>query len=132
YRYVSLPFDFLYFVTGCNSTSIFPRVALEYGQTWCAVTTNSSADSGLTPLISTWSSALILKPLSTSSLHKLTFAVVSDSIGTFCFLATKFSATSNQAAYALANSCSGLEPTLSLSVSGLTKSKSINPSLDFT
>src|SRR5699024_12152567 len=78
----SLPLFFFFFLLIPSSllSTLFPY------------TTLFRSVSGLTPLISTWSSALILKPLSTSSLHKLTFAVVSDSIGTFCFLATKFSA----------------------------------------
>ena len=79
-------------------TSIFPRVELEYGQTWSALATSSLACSSDTSGIFTCKvTAKINPPLSSFPIEILDVTVVSPVIALVCLI-TKFSAVSKQAA----------------------------------
>jgi len=75
-----------------SSTSMFPRVAFEYGHTWCAALTSASAVGRSMPgseiAIATW----MPKPVGIGPMPTSAVIETSEGSGNFCLAATAFSA----------------------------------------
>src|SRR5438128_6485169 len=89
---------------------MFPRVAFEYGQVWCAPSTSACATCRSKPGRPTLRLAWRKYPSSPVQRSTSESMAMSDGSFTFIFAATIFIALVKQADQPTANNCSGLVP----------------------